>query len=61
VGRWDKQGHLVFADGHVQLVKVADQLTETGDFPFPPGDVVWTANPADDPNKSATAAKKKKK
>jgi Tfp pilus assembly protein PilE len=63
VGRYDKQGHLCFADGSVRLVKVADQLTETGDFPFPPGDVVWTVNPAENPNKDpieASASKKKK-
>ena len=61
VGRYDKQGHLVFADGTVRLVKVADQLTETGDFPFPPTDVVWTANPAEDPNKDAITASEGKK
>ena len=64
VGRYDKQGHLVFADGSVRLVKVADQLTVTGDFPFPPTDVVWSVNPAEDPNKDpieASASKKKKK
>jgi prepilin-type N-terminal cleavage/methylation domain-containing protein len=61
VGRYSGEGVLCFIDGHVQLAKAADLLTATGDMPFPPTDVIWTATPAENPNKDGTADPKKKK
>jgi type II secretory pathway pseudopilin PulG len=61
VGRYDGEGVLCFFDGHVQLVKAADLLTNTGAFPFPQGDVVWTATPAENPNKDSSLGSSKKK
>lgn len=56
VGRYGGKGHLVFVDGHVELVEAKGLLTEIGAFPFPQGDVVWTRTPEENPNKDATAA-----
>jgi type II secretory pathway pseudopilin PulG len=67
VGRYGGEGVLCFIDGHVQLIKASDVLTPTGSIPFPPADLVWTANPADNPNKdsssnnNASSKKKSKK
>jgi type II secretory pathway pseudopilin PulG len=50
-GRYSGAGVLTFMDGHAETVQVKDTLTETGRFPFPQIDIVWTAKPEDDPNK----------
>lgn len=51
VGRYGGEGVLGFADGHVEMVKAKDLLTETGDFPIPQTDVIWTRTPEENPNK----------
>jgi prepilin-type processing-associated H-X9-DG protein len=55
VGRHGGLGVLCFVDGHAELVSVNDTLTETGRFPFPQTDVVWTSTPEEDPNKDSLA------
>ncbi len=51
VGRYGGEGVLLFLDGHAELVSVRDTLTETGRFPFPQGDVIWTRTAEENPNK----------
>lgn len=51
VGRYSGSGVLTFMDGHSEVVQVKDVLTETGRFPFPQTDIVWTQKPEEDPNK----------
>lgn len=53
VGRYGGQGVLLFLDGHAELVSVRDALTETGHFPFPQTQIVWTRTPEENPNKDA--------
>ena len=48
-------------DGHVQLVKASDVLTDTGMFPFPQDNVIWTATAAENPNKDSSESGSKKK
>ncbi len=50
-GRYGGAGVLTFADGHSEVIPVQDTLTETGRFPFPQTDIVWTRTPEEDPNK----------
>lgn len=50
-GRYGGAGVLVFMDGHAEVVQVKNLLTETGRFPFPQTDIVWTRTPEEDPNK----------
>lgn len=50
-GRYSGSGILTFMDGHADVVQVKDLLTETGRFPFPQIDIVWTRTPEEDPNK----------
>lgn len=50
-GRYSGAGVLVFADGHAEVPQVKDVLTETGRFPFPQTDIIWTRTPDEDPNK----------
>ena len=50
-GRYNGSGVLGFADGHTEVLPVKDVLTETGRFPFPQTDIVWTRTPDEDPNK----------
>jgi prepilin-type processing-associated H-X9-DG protein len=54
VGRYGGQGILLFIDGHAEPVDARDLLTETGAFPFPQSNVIWTSNPEDNPNKTGT-------
>jgi type II secretory pathway pseudopilin PulG len=61
VGRYAGQGVLYFADGHAELVAAKGLLTETGRFPFPQTDVIWTRTPEEDPNKDDATAQAKKK
>jgi prepilin-type processing-associated H-X9-DG protein len=61
VGRYDGKGVLLFLDGHVGLVSVTDVLTQTGDFPFPQGEVVWTRTPDENPNKDEFKKAEEKK
>jgi type II secretory pathway pseudopilin PulG len=61
VGRYAGQGILYFADGHAELVPVKDTLTETGRFPFPQSEYVWTRTPEEDPNKADAESQAKKK
>ena len=51
VGRYSGSGVLMFLDGHADVVPVKDTLTETGRFPMPQTQRVWTQKPEDDPNK----------
>jgi prepilin-type N-terminal cleavage/methylation domain-containing protein/prepilin-type processing-associated H-X9-DG protein len=51
VGRYGDQGHLGFADGHVEAVAPKDVLTETGKFPFPQTSIIWTRTAEENPNK----------
>lgn len=60
VGRYAGQGHLCFADGHVELEFAKDLLTITGAFPFPQTDVVWTRTPEENPNKDPAVVSAKK-
>jgi hypothetical protein len=53
VGRYGGQGFLCFLDGHVELTPAKEVLTETGTFPFPQTDIIWTRTPEENPNKSA--------
>ncbi len=50
-GRYSGSGVLVFVDGHAETRQVKDVLTETGRFPFPQTDIIWTRIPEEDPNK----------
>lgn len=50
-GRYGGKGVLAFLDGHVEEWAAKDLLTETGVFPFPATDVIWTRSPEEDPNK----------
>jgi type II secretory pathway pseudopilin PulG len=50
VGRYNGHGVVCFLDGHAKLYKATDLLTETGALPFPQNDVIWTLDPAADPN-----------
>jgi prepilin-type N-terminal cleavage/methylation domain-containing protein/prepilin-type processing-associated H-X9-DG protein len=50
-GRYSGKGVLVFVDGHAEEADPKDLLTETGQFPFPPIDVIWCRTPEEDPNK----------
>jgi type II secretory pathway pseudopilin PulG len=52
VGRYGGHGVLVFMDGHAETREVKDTLTETGRFPFPQTDIIWTRTPEEDPNKN---------
>jgi prepilin-type processing-associated H-X9-DG protein len=61
VGRYGGQGVLCFVDGHVELVDVRSTLTETGDFPHPQTQVIWTRAPEENPNKDAAEAAERKK
>jgi len=61
VGRYDGKGVLLFLDGHVELVSVTDVLTQTGHFPFPQGEIVWTRTPDENPNKDELKQAEQKK
>jgi hypothetical protein len=58
VGRYGGKGVLQFFDGHAELVEVRRVLTETGQFPFPQTDIVWTPTPEENPNKSGDSKSK---
>jgi len=51
VARYGGQGAICFVDGHVEFLEPHELLTETGKFPFPQDNVVWTKDPSEDPNK----------
>ena len=51
VGRYGNTGLLGFADGHVETADPREVLTETGMFPFPQEEIVWTRTADEDPNK----------
>jgi len=51
VARYGGKGVLTFVDGHADTFEGKDILTETGGFPFPQINVVWTKTPEEDPNK----------
>jgi len=57
VGRYGGKGVLYFLDNHAELVSVRDVLTETGQFPFPQTDIVWTLTPEENPNKTGETKK----
>ncbi len=50
VGRYNGIGVVCFLDGHTELYRVHDMLTETGALPFPQTEIVWTLDPEADPN-----------
>jgi prepilin-type N-terminal cleavage/methylation domain-containing protein len=52
VARYAGEGYVVFVDGHGQSISAKDILTESGSFPMPQTDIVWTRTPEEDPNKS---------
>jgi prepilin-type N-terminal cleavage/methylation domain-containing protein len=52
VARYAGEGYVVFADGNGQSISGKDILTESGTFPFPPTDIIWTRTPEEDPNKA---------
>jgi type II secretory pathway pseudopilin PulG len=49
-GRYGGEGVLAFVDGGAGVYEPKDLLTETGQYPFPPTDVIWCRNPEEDPN-----------
>lgn len=51
VTRYGSTGVMTFMDGHAESLEAKELLTDTGRFPFPQTDIVWTGNPDDDPNK----------
>jgi prepilin-type N-terminal cleavage/methylation domain-containing protein/prepilin-type processing-associated H-X9-DG protein len=52
VARYGGEGILAFADGHAESHSGKEILTESGAFPWPQIDIVWTRTPEEDPNKS---------
>jgi prepilin-type processing-associated H-X9-DG protein/prepilin-type N-terminal cleavage/methylation domain-containing protein len=50
-GRHDGRGNIVFFDGHVESLPAARVVTPEGDGFFPQHPVVWTCDPAMNPNK----------
>ncbi len=60
VGRYNGQGVLYFADGHAEFVYAKDLLTESGQFPFPQTNVIWTITPEENPNKDGQQKSKEK-
>lgn len=48
--RYNGRGVVCFLDGHAALYEASDLLTPSGTLPFPPTDVIWTLDPAADPN-----------
>lgn len=50
VGRYNGLGVVCFVDGHAELYKPSDLLTDTGRLIFPQTDVIWTVNPETNPN-----------
>jgi Tfp pilus assembly protein PilE len=61
VGRYGGKGHLFFLDGRVELVSAKELLSETGQFPFPQTDVIWTPTPEENPNKTGEEISAKQK
>jgi type II secretory pathway pseudopilin PulG len=51
VARYGGTGALLFVDGRVEFMEPKELLTETGKFPFPQENVIWTRTPEEDPNK----------
>lgn len=51
IGRYGGVGALCFVDGHMEFYEPKDLLSETGKFPFPQENIVWTRTPEEDPNK----------
>jgi type II secretory pathway pseudopilin PulG len=50
VARYNQKGILIFADGHAELHPASDLITTSGLIPFPQTGLVWTNDPAEDPN-----------
>jgi prepilin-type processing-associated H-X9-DG protein len=55
VGRHDRRGHLVFADGHagsfpISKVQITTPGGSYGNAWFPQTEIVWTPDPDTDPN-----------
>lgn len=50
VGRYAGRGIIAFVDGHAELFAPKDLITPIGTLPFPQTDVIWTPDPATDPN-----------
>jgi prepilin-type N-terminal cleavage/methylation domain-containing protein len=48
--RHNQRGVLVFMDGHIEVRPVSDLIERGGRIKFPQDDVVWTADPDEDPN-----------
>lgn len=60
VGRYGGQGVLGFFDGHAELADASALLTGTGYFPFPQTNVIWTAKPDENPNKTNAQREREK-
>jgi hypothetical protein len=52
IGRYGGEGVLSFADGSAGFYKAKELLNETGRFPMPQTEVIWTRSPEEDPNKA---------
>jgi len=50
VARYNGQGLLIFADGHIEMHAVSDLISSSGLIKQPQTDVVWTLDPDEDPN-----------
>jgi prepilin-type N-terminal cleavage/methylation domain-containing protein/prepilin-type processing-associated H-X9-DG protein len=48
--RHNEKGVLLFVDGHTEVRAVTELIERGGQIPFPQDRVVWTRDPADDPN-----------
>jgi prepilin-type N-terminal cleavage/methylation domain-containing protein/prepilin-type processing-associated H-X9-DG protein len=48
--RHNQRGILVFVDGHAEVRPVSDLIDRGGQIKYPQDDVVWTADPDEDPN-----------
>ena len=51
VTRYGGVGTVTFVDGHAETLAGEHILTDKGQLPFPPTNVVWTKSPDEDPNK----------
>ena len=48
--RHNQKGYLLFADGHAEPRQAVELIEKSGRIIFPQSSVIWTADPAEDPN-----------